>query len=141
MCAQPATWTILVVDHDIDTVEFYEDLLASAGYQVLRAASGQEARTLAARQTIAGIMLANRLSDTTGVALCREFRMTFGPRMPIMLVTGDREAGLEARAFAAGATVFLRKPFEPDVLLTLLEAYVRFASVPPERADETAPGT
>ena len=50
--------------------------------------------------------------------------MTFGPRMPIMLVTGDREAGLEAKAFAAGATAFLPKPFEPEVLLTLLTAYV-----------------
>ena len=121
--------TILVVDDDMDTVEFYEDLLGSAGYQVLSAASGQQARTLAARQPLAGILLANRLSDTTGVELCREFRMTFGPRMPIMLVTGDREAGLEAKAFAAGATVFLPKPFEPDVLLTLLVAYVPAASV------------
>ena len=140
MCAQPSSGTILVVDGDNDTVGFYQDLLASDGYQVLRAASGQEARTLAAHQPIAGIMLANRLSDITGVALCREFRMTFGPSMPLLLVTADREAGLEARAFAAGATVFLHKPFEPDVLLTLLEAYVRFASVPPERADETATG-
>ena len=122
-------------------MEFYEDLLGSAGYQVVSAASGQQARTLAARQPIAGILLAHRLSDTTGVELCREFRMTFGPRLPLLLVTADREAGLESRAFAAGATVFLRKPFEPDVLLTLLKAYVRFASVPPERADETAPGT
>ena len=140
MCAQPATWTILVVDHDIDTVEFYEDLLGSAGYQVLSAASGQEARTLAARQPLAGILLANRLSDTTGVELCREFRMTFGPSMPLLLVTADREAGLEVRAFAAGATVFLHKPFEPEVLLTLLEAYVRFASVSPERSEGTAAG-
>ncbi len=141
MWAQPSSQTILVVDDAIDTVEFYQDLLASAGYQVLRAASGQQARTLAARQPIAGILLAHRLSHTTGVELCREFRMTFGPRMPLLLVTADREAGLESRAFAAGATVFLRKPFEPDVLLALLDAYVRFASVPPERADETAPGT
>jgi pilus assembly protein CpaE len=140
MCAQPSRGTILVVDDDNDTVEFYEDLLATAGYEVLRAASGQGAHTLAARQPIAGIMLANRLSDITGVELCHEFRMTFGPSLPLMLVTADREAGLEARAFAAGATVFLRKPFEPEVLLTLLEAYVRFASVPPERSEGTAAG-
>jgi pilus assembly protein CpaE len=140
MWAQPSSQTILVVDDDIDTVEFYQDLLASAGYQVLRAASGQQARTLASRQPIAGILLGNRLSDTTGGTLCREFRMTFGPSMPLLLVTADREAGLEARAFAAGATVFLHKPFEPEVLLTLLEAYVRFASVSPERSEGTAAG-
>jgi len=140
MCAQPSSGTILVVDGDNDTVGFYQDLLASDGYQVLRAASGQQARTLAARQPIAGILLGNRLSDTTGVKLCREFRMTFGPSMSIMLVTADREAGLEAKAFAAGATVFLHKPFEPDVLLTLLVAYVPLASVPPGHAKGTAAG-
>ncbi len=55
--------------------------------------------------------------------LCREFRMTLGSRVLIILLTADREAGLEAMAFAAGATAFLPKPFDPDVLLTLLKAY------------------
>ncbi len=124
MCAQSKSRTILVVEDDAAIRLFYEELLQDAGYHVLSAETGQHARALAAIQPVAGVLLDNRLPDTSGVDLCREFRATLGSRVLIMLLTADREAGLEARAFAAGATVFLPKPFDPDVLLTLLVAYV-----------------
>ncbi len=131
MRAQLRSRTILVVEDDADIRLLYEELLEDAGYHVLSAVTGQQARALVAIQPVAGVLLDNRLPDTTGVELCREFRAALGPLVLIMLLTADREAGLEARAFAAGATVFLPKPFDPDVLLTLLEAYVPSASVPP----------
>ncbi len=124
MCAQSTSKTILVVKDNTDIRFIYEVLLEDAGYDVLSAATGQQARTLATRQPVDGFLLDHRLPDTTGVDLCREFRAALGPDVPIMLLTADREARLEAKAFAAGATVFLHKPFEPEVLLTLLAAYV-----------------
>ncbi len=124
MCAHSGSKTILVVKDNTEIRFIYEQLLEDAGYHVLSAAAGQQARTLAARQSIDGFLLDHRLPDTTGVDLCREFRATFGPRVPIILLTADREGGLESKAFAAGATVFLHKPFKPDVVLTLLAAYL-----------------
>jgi two-component system phosphate regulon response regulator PhoB len=111
---------MLVVKDNTEIRFIYEQLLEHAGYHVLCAATGQQARSLAARQSIDGFLLDHRLPDATGVDLCREFRTALGPNVPIMLLTADHEA----EAFAAGATVFLHKPFKPDVVLTLLAAYL-----------------
>ncbi len=127
MCAQSTSKTILVVEDDTDTREFYEFMLQEAGYGVLSAWSGQQARAsmaLMARLSIDGVLLDYRLPDTIGLELCQDPRAALGPDVPILLVTADSEPMLEARAIAAGATAFLGKPIDPNGLLTLLTAYV-----------------
>ena len=124
--------TILVVEDDTDTREFYEALLRAAGYEVLSASSGQQTRTLVATRPIDAVLLDYHLSDTIGsglpdmigLDLWRELRTALGPDVPILLVTAGRVPLLESRFYAAGATAYLGKPFNPDELLTLLAAYV-----------------
>jgi FixJ family two-component response regulator len=41
--------------------------------------------------------------------------------LPVIMVTGRPEVGLEAKATAGGAVCLLRKPFETDVLIGCLE--------------------
>ena len=127
MCP-PARRTILVVEDDFDTVQFYEVLLQMEGYVTLAAPSRQQARALVATRPIDDVLLDYRLLDIRGFDLCPELRAALGSGVPLLLLTAEHEAGLEAKAFVAGATVFLPKPFEPDVLLTLLNAYVPSAS-------------
>ncbi len=124
MCAQSASKTILIVEDDIDTREFYELLLMSAGYQVVSVRTGQRARALVARQPVDGVLLDYRLPFTIGVELCRELRAALGPAVPILLVTADHDPTLMSRAIAAGATAFLSKPFDPNVLLALFTAHM-----------------
>ena len=124
--------TILVVEDDPDTREFYEALLRAAGYAVLSASSGQQTRALVATRPFDAVLLDYRLPDTIGsgvpdpigLDLCRELRAALGPDVPILLVTAGRDPMLEPQAYAAGATAFLGKPFNPDVLLALLAADV-----------------
>jgi DNA-binding response OmpR family regulator len=124
--------TILVVEDDPDTRDFYEALLQAAGYEVRSASSGQQTRALVATQPFHGVLLDYRLPDTIdsrlpdpiGLDLCRELRAALGPDVPILLVTGGRDPMLEPQAYAAGATAFLAKPFNPDMLLALLAADV-----------------
>ncbi len=116
--------TILVVEDDTDTREFYEALLRAAGYEVLSASSGQQTRALVATRPVDGVLLDYRLPDTIGRELCQELRTVLGPHVPILLVTAGRDPMLEPQAYAAGATAFLGKPFNPDVLLALLAADV-----------------
>ncbi len=124
MAAPPASRTILIVEDHTDTREFYELLLMSAGYQVVSVRTGQRARALVARQPVDGVLLDYRLPFTIGVELCRELRAALGSAVPILLVTADHDPTLMSRAIAAGATAFLGKPFNPDMLLTLFAAYV-----------------
>jgi FixJ family two-component response regulator len=41
--------------------------------------------------------------------------------VPVIMITGRNEAGLEERAHAAGAICFLKKPFDAAVLIRCLE--------------------
>lgn len=124
VCVAMDQHPLLVVEDDPDTREFYETLLTMAGYSVMLAADGRTALARAADTAVAGVILDYRLPDVNDLDLCRWLRATLGAEMAILLVTADHEHLLEARAYAAGATAFLGKPIDPEVLLTLLTAYV-----------------
>ena len=91
MAASPASRTILVVEDDPDTLEFYEDLLQMSGYRVVSARSGQQARALVASWAVGGVLLDYRLPDTIGLELCQDLRAVLGPNVPILRVTADRD--------------------------------------------------
>jgi CheY-like chemotaxis protein len=58
------------------------------------------------------------LPGKDGIALCREVALE--PKLAhtkILVMTGLRDKGINARAFEEGAVEFLPKPFEPDALL------------------------
>jgi DNA-binding response OmpR family regulator len=114
--------TILIVEDDAATREFYEVLLLSKGYNVLLASSGGAALIHADTQPIQGVLLDRRLPDMDGVQVCRQLRQKLGATVPIIMVTADRDSSLEANVRAVGATDLLSKPFEPDVLLQKLAA-------------------
>ncbi len=117
MTSTPQPTRMLVVEDDLDTREFYEDLLIAEGYDVLAASTGQEALAHVAAQPVQGIVLDRRLPDVDGVDLCRLLRQRLGARVPIIFVTADRDPDLEATARAAGITEFVLKPFDAAALL------------------------
>ena len=117
MTSTPQTTRMLVVEDDLDTREFYEDLLIAEGYHVLAASTGQQALAHIAAQSVQGIVLDRRLPDVDGVLLCRLLRQRLGAQVPIIFVTADRDPDLEATARAAGITAFVLKPFHPAELL------------------------
>src|ERR671916_3272888 len=117
MTSTPQTTRMLVVEDDLDTREFYEDMLIAEGYQVLAASTGEQALAQVAAQPVQGIVLDRRLPDVDGIQLCRLFRQHLGAQVPIIMVTADRDPELEATARAAGITTFLLKPFDPTELL------------------------
>lgn len=109
--------TILVVEDDADTREFYELLLATEGYHVLAAGSGKAALAQVAARQPDGIVLDRRLPDIDGIDLCRLLRERVDGSVPIIFISADREPGLESSARAAGITAFVAKPFSPAELL------------------------
>lgn len=109
--------TILVVENDFDTLEFYEILLMAESYQVRAASTGQAALAYVAIHPLNGIVLDRRLPDFDGLHLCRLLREHVGTQVPIIFVTADREPALESLGRAAGIMDFLLKPFHPADLL------------------------
>jgi CheY-like chemotaxis protein len=62
------------------------------------------------------------LPDVSGVEVCRRLRLDPSTAaIPIVMLTAAAQQEDVARGLAAGATVYLTKPFSPVRLLSLVE--------------------
>ncbi|MCR4667439.1 MAG: response regulator [Desulfovibrio sp.] len=73
------------------------------------------------------ILLDYHMPDMSGIDILRRIRTDARhANIPVVILTGDIDAGLEAEGFAAGATDFIRKPFIPTVVLQRVERVLRY---------------
>jgi len=104
--------TILLVNSSQVFMDITKKILERTGYSVLCATSLAEARTHLINSEPDGIVLENDLPEIEGLDYCRELRMTCA--VPIMFLSNSKND--ELQALQAGATDFLKKPFDYDVL-------------------------
>lgn len=133
---------ILAVDDDRSIRELMPMALAEAGYSdVAVAGSAQEAMGLIRSQSAAApfecLLLDIQMPGTNGIELCREIRRLPGyGSAPIIMLTAMQDRSFIDKAFAAGATDYVIKPF----VITELHARIRAAKVGIEaRAGGIAP--
>jgi two-component system, OmpR family, response regulator len=109
------TAQLLVVDDDVANAAFIRDLALDWGYEAAVAHSAEEALALAARQSFDLVVTDLRMPGVDGFALIRKLRERH-PSMALIAITafGSSESGV--RALEAGASTYLTKPFQPDVL-------------------------
>jgi DNA-binding response OmpR family regulator len=113
---------LLVIDDDRALGALLLHLLRQRRYAVDLAATAGEGFELALEQHYNAILLDVMLPDADGIDLCRRLREE-QCRSPILLLTArsaDVVAGLDA-----GADDYVRKPFEPGVLLARIRALLR----------------
>lgn len=109
--------TILIVDDDHVTVRLLQTLLELDGFQVHCASRGCEVPAAIANTRPDLLLVDYRLIDTDGLQVIRGLRAAQETAaLPIVMVSG---MNVEQEAKEAGATAFLIKPFEPDVLASL----------------------
>jgi DNA-binding response OmpR family regulator len=106
---------ILCVDDDADTCEMLSYFLEEAGFEVVAAASIVDGLTLSAREKFDLYLLDLRLSDGSGIELCKQIR-AFDSRTPIVVCSGDVRESVENQALQAGVQHFLKKPVGLDNL-------------------------
>jgi CheY-like chemotaxis protein len=112
----------LVVDDSPLLRRLVGDTLRHAGYAVTEAVDGRVAleavaRARQRRESFAVIVLDLRVPTVDGLTVLRALRDA-GVETPVIALSGDA-AGLAA-ARKAGATFTVAKPFDPQVLLTLV---------------------
>ena len=113
----PVPVTILIVEEDPATSEFFADLLDFAGYHTQVVVSGTAALAAFAQQPIHLVLLDRRLPDMDGLEVGRALRASSTATVPIILLTADHSPNLGARAQDAGIIAYLPKPVDPQVLL------------------------
>ncbi len=113
---------ILVIEDQEDNRRILRDLLASAGFEIIEALTGEEGVSLAESQAPDLILMDIQLPGFDGYEATR--RIKANPalrRIPIIAVTSYALSGDDAKAFAAGCDDYVTKPFSPRKLLAKVQ--------------------
>ena len=116
---------ILVVEDQEDNLRILRDLLDSAGYSMIEAATGTEGVALAERHHPDLILMDVQLPDFDGYEATR--RIKANPalrRIPVIAVTSYALSGDDVQALAAGCDAYVAKPFSPRALLVKIREYL-----------------
>jgi CheY-like chemotaxis protein len=109
---------VLVVDDDPDMRRAIDEVLSDEGFVVDLAEDGRQALERAGSETPALVILDITLPILDGYAVADELHTRFG-MLPILAITADGRA--EQKAQRVRAYGFLRKPFELDDLVAMVE--------------------
>jgi DNA-binding response OmpR family regulator len=113
---------VLVIEDDPATETLIGELLVTAGYVCAMARDSQTAWSAINEQTPDLIISNIELGDGSGLDLCRQFRQRDElSGVPVLFVSGTDAGDIVRRSHEAGGTYYLRKPFDPAVLLDLVD--------------------
>ena len=115
--------TILIVDDDPSIRRLIAATLEDvSGYRMTEAGDGEEAVERARDAQPAIVFLDIEMPRLNGIEACRRLRSEPGTAdATIVMLTGDSDDDAERDARAAGADLFLTKPFSPLHLLRLVD--------------------
>ena len=117
---------VLLVDDTPRNLTALEALLEPLGQKLVTARSGEEALKALLREEFACILLDVRMPGLDGYETARLVRMREKTRhVPILFITAhDATEQDTLRGYASGAVDFLTKPFNPEILLGKVSAFV-----------------
>ena len=138
MLCEPPTWCpeaamasleteaprpILIVEDDQDQRDVLEHRLHKQGFRTLTADGGRAAVALAREHRPQLILLDLEMPDGDGLTACHTlFDDPNTCELPVIIVSGSERADIVRVSRAAGCRFFLKKPYDPNVLLSLIEA-------------------
>jgi DNA-binding response OmpR family regulator len=113
--------SILCVDDDMDTCELLQFLLNE--YDFVSAHSVEKAFELIESRRFDLYIFDNWLPDGSGLELCRKVRRA-GIETPIIFVSGVAQTKDVEEAIRSGASRYLTKPCEPDLLQKVVKELI-----------------
>ncbi|QKY71802.1 response regulator transcription factor [Lentibacillus sp. CBA3610] len=117
--------TILVVEDDKMIRELINIYLEKAGYDVIEAADGQEAKQAFLTYHPCLIVLDLMLPKMSGEAFCTWVREQERNEVSVIMVSAKARTNDKINGLKMGADDYLTKPFDPDELVAHVEAVLR----------------
>ncbi|MCA9187011.1 MAG: response regulator [Pirellulaceae bacterium] len=114
---------VLIVDDEPHQTEVLSERLSRQGFKTVTAANGAEAEQMLQQYRPHLIVLDIHLPDVSGLDLCQ--RWSDAPEtceIPIVIVSGSDAPDTIRRCRSAGCRYFVRKPYDPNALLTLMRS-------------------
>src|SRR5688572_28559321 len=136
----PRPTQILLADDDKVTLNVLNDVLSRAGYDVITAVDGEQAWKKLQSSTAQVAILDWLMPGLEDIEICRRAQQE--PKLAnrcFILVTGKSSTEDLVQGLQAGASDYLRKPFEQPQLLARVEVGIRFMELQrqlTERVDE-----
>lgn len=127
--------SVLVIEDDPQIRRFLRASLASQGYRLLEAVTGEEGLSLAASQRPDLIILDLGLPDLDGLAVARRLREWSST--PLLVLSARGRERDKIAALDAGADDYVTKPFGVGELLARMRVALRHASGPGEDRAES----
>jgi DNA-binding response OmpR family regulator len=121
---------VLVIEDEASIREFEVTYLRDAGYKTIEAADGQTAIELFEEHKPDLAIVDINLPKMNGLDVCKAIRTT--STTPILIVTAMGSDEDEVKGLSMGADDYLKKPFNPNVLVARVQALLR-------RHDKTQP--
>jgi two-component system KDP operon response regulator KdpE len=134
----PVGRRILACDDELKILRALKLVLRPEGFEVLTAASVEEALDVVAVSPVEAAIVDLVLPDGDGIDLCRRLREWSA--MPIIVLSAVGQEDEKVRALRAGADDYITKPFAPRELVARLEAVLRRVSPEPQERRVSAAG-
>jgi two-component system, OmpR family, alkaline phosphatase synthesis response regulator PhoP len=117
---------ILIVDDELDILEFVSYNLKKEGFAVETAQNGKDALDAVAKFRPHLIILDIMMPQMDGIEVCRQLRTKseFNPTTIAFLTARDEDLSL-VRALDAGGDDYITKPIKPQVLVSRVKALLR----------------
>jgi two-component system alkaline phosphatase synthesis response regulator PhoP len=121
---------IMIVDDEIDVLDFISYNLEREGYKTLTAKDGLEAIRLARSEKPDLILLDVMMPNLDGYAAAEQFRVIRELKNTlIVFLTARNDEESELKGFNVGADDYITKPIKPKLLVSRIKALLRRKSV------------
>ena len=113
---------VLVIEDEPSISQLLRIVLENRGHEVLVADDGSRGLATATRRSPDAIILDVMMPFMDGFAVLEALRDDDrSVSIPVMMLSAIQKEAVEERCYRMGAQAFVRKPFDPDMLLGTLE--------------------
>lgn len=115
---------ILVVEDNEKNMYLISFILEKAGYQVIKAATGEAGVEAAVRELPDLILMDIQLPGIDGLETTKRIRQSRADgRVPIIALTSFAMAGDRDRLLQAGCSGYIEKPIDPETIIKEIGTY------------------
>ena len=116
------TKTILAIDDSPSVRQMVQMTLKGAGYAVVEAVDGEDGLAKAQASRFDAVITDQNMPKLDGIGFIRKFReLPNAVGVPVVFLSTESRDDLKAEARAAGATGWMTKPFDQDMLLNVVK--------------------